>query len=180
MPDELTFVDATSGTDLGRVDGSLLSTDGAGRWYIRNENRIAELDLRTGWSVPTAVGVAGVSDRTPVAVVDDRLVTPGAAGLTAVGQADSPPTPLPYDPDIDDLQVPSAVTQFSADTGSSLVLSGGGSVFGTTVEPTEVTIRWRVFGVVIDSSPSDRGLLLNVAADSGATQRIVDGSSAAS
>jgi len=175
--DELVFIDAITGEAVGAVSGALLSSDGSGRWYVRESNRVAELDLRTGWSPPTAVGQVDVPDTVPVAVIDRRLVTPGRSGLVEVERSDSPGARLPFVPDVDELQAPSALIQFNPIAGTSFILTGGGSVFGATLGSGDVDITWRVFGAVINSSPSDRGLLLNVASDSGGVQRVVDGSS---
>ena len=42
----LTFIDPTSGDEVGSVAGELFSTDLLGRWFVRNGASIVELDLR--------------------------------------------------------------------------------------------------------------------------------------
>jgi len=171
------FVDVLSGESVGAVSGTLFSSDGSGRWYVRQGNRVAELDLRTGWSPPTALGRYDLPHTAPIAVIDRRLVVPGQAGLIEIERDDeAAAAELPFVPDVDVLRAQRALIRFDPVANSEFVLTGGGSVFGATLGNIDVDLTWRVFGAVISSSPSDRGILLNVATDSGGVQRVVDGS----
>ena len=176
------FDDAT-GADVGRLVGDVVATDGRGVWFAADETVLRRYDLAGGWRPPTTEARLDPLDaaaRRRLTVVDGVVLTVIDGGLVRL-DADGSPTPL----DVVDASAadgsgddPARLAGFVVDVdrveGDALVFSSGGSVVGAALHDDAVEVRWRRTGVVLISSPTDRGGLVMVGRDGGAQQSVVD------
>ncbi|MEM9041514.1 MAG: PQQ-binding-like beta-propeller repeat protein [Actinomycetota bacterium] len=198
------FVDPTSGLVLERVDGAFVATDYGGRWWARSRGPAGDslfvVDLRPR-SDPSAqiveadvdltgIGVMTVVDGRPIAAVDGGFVihdsasgwTPATVsaperfridGGRSEGNAGSPPR----------VRLPDSIVGFTPTSGTDFTFTGGGSIYGASlvdgVGGPSIEVRWQLRGVITQVVPTQRGMLLVVANEGGASLRVADGVSGA-
>ncbi|MGB3733641.1 MAG: hypothetical protein WA964_01695 [Ilumatobacter sp.] len=176
----LTFLDPSSGDEVGRVPGRLFATDYLGTWYVRNGSAVSKLDLRDGWNPPTPFDTLWVKDNEPATVVGERLIVVDD-GILEIRGSDGEPTSVATigagSGGFAGLDTGVNFTQLAPMVGNSFVLSGPRSVFGADLDENgDADVRWRATGTPIEYRPTDRGLSLVLATDGGASQWVIDAS----
>lgn len=181
------------GPGVGEI-GDVLVLDAAGGIVTGNVGRFVALDpdrrlvTRAGDkflvtsgtdSTSTLLGVALEPGAPAAAVGAGVLVDDGAPGTLRFldygpdGERVERPVRLVGSPRIDP---PSDIASLSALGESTVVVTGRGAVHGAVLDDDELSVRWRVDGLLVATAPSDRGSTLLVSSDGGALQRLVDAS----
>lgn len=175
----LSFIDAASGEEVGRLAGRLFATDSVGTWYVRDGTGVVRLELADGWSTPEPLAELWVGDDVPVGVVDERLVAVVDGRLEMLDDDGAPEQAvvvgkIAVSAGLDDDANFSQLLPIGED---ALVLVAAQSAFGAElVDDGGVAIRWQAIGTPIASRPTDRGRALVMATEGGGAQRVVDAS----
>jgi hypothetical protein len=169
----LVFIDPVSGDELGRVSGELFSTDLLGRWYVRNGDSIVELDLRDGWSPPTALGRLTDPDTDVAAVVDAQLLEADGNTLTVSDATGGAPSKSYV---LDELGPVASIRGLFPMVGPTFVLTTESETYGAVLVDDGVELRWQVDGRVVNTIATDRGLAVLTASAGGTDLRVVDAS----
>ena len=169
----LTFIDPTSGDEVGRVDGELFSTDLLGRWFVRDGASIVELDLRcrlVSTHVARSTRRSGRRRRR-------RGRRPGRRGrrLTlTVSDADGGESTVEVR--FRELGPVASIRSLYPMAGSTFVIGTETASYGAVLGADGVELRWEVDGHVVNTSATDRGLTLLTAAAGGTDLRVIDAS----
>ena len=177
----LTFIDPTSGDEVGRVPGRLFATDFLGTWYVRNANAVSKLDLRDGWNPPEPFETLWVDDDETATVVGGRLLAIDDGTLEVRGDDGEPTSAATIGAagtgGFAGLDTGANFSQLSPMVADSFVVVGSRSVFGAELDENgDADVRWRATGTPIESKPTDDGLSLLVATEGGGAQRVINAS----
>ena len=171
----LVFIEPRSGDEVGRVDGVLFSSDLLGRWYVRDGDSLAELDLREGWSPPRDFVRLAVPDATASTVVDRRLLEADGTRLKVAEAGDAVPTVF----ELRELGPLASIRGLFPMVGSTFVLTTDTETYGAVLEDRGVELRWQADGRVVNTFATDRGLALLTASAAGTNLRVIDASTGA-
>lgn len=168
---EIEVVEPRTGRRRHVAAGELVGLDADGRVVTRSGDKV----LATSRDERTLVGVVVPSDSTYSLVGDEIVVaSEESAGLTVSDGADAQRT-MPVE-GTNRIDAPGFILHLDTLGDSSVLVIGDRAVHGASVDEDAVRIRWRAMGVLLASTPTDRGRALLLALRGGAEQRVVDGS----
>lgn len=169
------LLDAATGDEVGRLDGTVVGTDRLGGWHVDQGRRMVEYPLDDGFRA------ARVVDDTPSwptergAVVDGRLVQPDGGEIVVSRQEVVGITLAVVDSDTHGVGAPDVVSAVTAMSGPTMLLTGAGDTIGAELIGNVVRPYWRRPGAVQSTHPTLRGDLVLLATRGGAQQELLDG-----
>lgn len=174
--------DPETGMEIGTLNGELIGTDHLGTYYFAADGSVAVVDLSEGLS---SVQLLDVPDEQPgdrLSVVDGNVVLVRDGQLLVeepsmgfVVAADRSDTPEPTSNESDRVRLPGAIAGVDPMLGSTMVVSSSGQMIGAELDGDEIRPAWRRDGIAGRTAQTERGTIILVSRNGGATQALVDG-----
>lgn len=181
--------DPETGREVGRLDGEVIGTDHVGTYYVDVGDAIAVFDLSEGFGPMRLASVAAADPGDPISVVDGKVVIvasgqtgrPGGVfvGIDPNGSFSGALDPAdrfgaePADPGR--ARLPGVIADIAPMVGPTMIVSGSGQMTGAELDGDEIRPAWQRDGIAARTVQTERGTVILVSQNGGATQALVDG-----